>query len=226
MRQRLDNPVLASLESTHAGFALRHGAAARYPAAIAPFIAADPDAVTAAADFAALVEPGESVLVVGPCPVLGGDWQVENHGPIAQMVCDSPVAPVAGPEITLLDEARIGDMLALTALVYPHYFRAGTPRMGRYLGIYDGARLAAMAGERMGFEGHQEISTICTHPDYLGRGYAQRLLAELSNGSHDRGRRPFLHVSHQNVRAKSLYERMGYVQHADIGLWSLRRGER
>lgn len=223
MHQPLDNPVLASLRSRHAHFALGHGSAARYPATVAPFIAADPEAPTAGEDFAALVAPGESVLVVGPCPPLPAGWRIENHGPIAQMLCASPVAPVAGPAITPLEAGQVGDMVALTALVYPHYFRAGTPRMGRYVGIYDGTRLAAMAGERMGFDGHQEISTICTHPDYLGRGYAQRLLAVLTNACHDSGRLPFLHVSHQNLRAKSLYERMGYVHRADIDLWSLRR---
>jgi predicted GNAT family acetyltransferase len=38
-----------------------------------------------------------------------------------------------------------------------------------------------------------------------------------------RGRTPFLHVSHQNHRAESLYEQMGYGQQRDIGFWSLRR---
>ena len=38
------------------------------------------------------------------------------------------------------------------------------------------------------------------------------------------GKLPFLHVSHENPRAKGLYERMGYRLRRDIGFWSLRRG--
>ena len=34
---------------------------------------------------------------------------------------------------------------------------------------------------------------------------------------------PFLHVSNRNVRAKALYERLGYRQRIDINLWSLKR---
>jgi predicted GNAT family acetyltransferase len=37
------------------------------------------------------------------------------------------------------------------------------------------------------------------------------------------GRLPFLHVSPENLRAKSLYEHMGYRLRRDIPFWSLRR---
>ena len=49
-------------------------------------------------------------------------------------------------------------MLALTDLVFPGFFRPRTLEMGSYLGIYDGPRLAAMAGERMRLDGYQELS--------------------------------------------------------------------
>jgi predicted GNAT family acetyltransferase len=106
--------------------------------------------------------------------------------------------------------------------VYPHYFRARTIEMGRYLGIYSGDTLVAMAGERMGMDRHQEISAVCTHPDFTGRGYAQRLVAELNNAILDSGRLPFLHVSHVNTRAKSLYQRMGYTHRTDVALLTAR----
>ena len=69
-------------------------------------------------------------------------------------------------------------MVALTDLVFPGFFRPRTLEMGSYFGIYDGSRLAAMAGERMRLDGYQELSAVCTHPDYTGRGYAQRLLGD------------------------------------------------
>ena len=84
-------------------------------------------------------------------------------------------------------------------------------------------RLAAMIGERLGSTDTREMSAICTHPDFLGLGYARRLTAMLTNRTLAAGRLPFLHVSYENARAKALYERMGYRLRADVGFWSLRR---
>jgi predicted GNAT family acetyltransferase len=139
---------------------------------------------------------------------------------IAQMVCDSRLAEVDGPPIVALTAAQRVDVLDLTARVYPHYFRSRTPELGRYFGIYDDAKLAAMIGERMRFDAHRELSAICTDPAYLGRRLAQRLVATLTNDILDAGEVPFLHVSHENNRAKQLYEHLGYRFRADIPLVS------
>lgn len=214
----LDNPVWASLHSDHAALASRAGKVVRYPSEIAPFVATGDRDATAGAQAQALVGEGELVCFVGPAPPLSAAWHVEQSVRIAQMTCATRLDVAAGPAVTELSADRPGDMLALTALVYPHYFRAQTPRMGRYIGIYDGNRLAAMAGERMRFTGHQEISAVCTHPDYVGRGYAQRLVAILTNDILAAGRLAFLHVSHDNLGAKRLYERLGYAWRADVPL--------
>jgi predicted GNAT family acetyltransferase len=131
---------------------------------------------------------------------------------------------IDGPEVIALSEAHRLDVLALTTLVYPHFFRPRTMELGRYFGIYQQGQLAAIIGERLGMDAYQEISAVCTHPDFVGRGYARRLLALLSNDNLERGRMPFLHVSHRNQRAKSLYEQIGYRHRRDMELWSLRRG--
>src|SRR5690606_31583131 len=102
------------------------------------------------------------------------------------------------------------DVLALTTLVYPHYFRSRTMELGRYFGIHEDGRLAAMIGERLGFEGGREMSAICTHPDFLGRGYARRLTAMLTNRTLAEGKLPYLHVAYSNPRAMRLYEQLGF----------------
>ncbi|MEO5625483.1 MAG: GNAT family N-acetyltransferase [Dokdonella sp.] len=223
MNHPLDNPVWASLTSKHSTLARKTANAARYPADAAPFVAVDVTDAGAVEQLSSLVDTGESVLFVGLAPRLPSTWSVEPVAMIAQMTCDLRLLVNDGPPITELSRDQVADMLGLTALVYPHYFRARTIEMGRYFGIYVDGMLAAMAGERMGFEGHQEISAICTHPHYAGRGYAQRLTAILSNDILDSGRVPFLHVSHQNDRAKALYERIGYRFRADIALLAARR---
>jgi ribosomal protein S18 acetylase RimI-like enzyme len=224
----LDNPFWSSLRSRHRQIAQRVGDVARYPPEFAPFLgvaSADADVSKA---LESLVGPDESVYLLGVVPRLPGAWRLEAFRPLAQMICTAPIAVVDGPEVIELSEAHRADVLALTALVYPHYFRERTMDMGRYFGIYESdksgdGRLAAMVGERLGMDALQEISAVCTHPDFNGRGYARRLTALLSNDNLERGRTPFLHVSYENPRALRLYQQMGYVHRPDIGFWSLRR---
>jgi len=223
MSEGLNNPVWWSLTSRHATLSRRNGDAARYPVDVAPFGAAGRFDASATEQLAALVEPGETVLFVGPAPEFGAGWRVELLEHIAQMVCAGPLAVADGPEVVALDSSHTEDVLDLTARVYPHYFRPRTVDMGRYFGIYDGSKLAAITGERMRFDGHTELSAICTDPAYLGRRFAQRLVALLTNDLLDRGDVPFLHVSHRNARAKALYEFLGYRWRCDIALTSAQR---
>ena len=220
----LDNPFWSSLASVHRDLALRSGDAARYPSAYAPFLGVADARAAVTADLEALVAPGESVYLLGVAPNPPVHWTLEAFRPLAQMVCGQPLAEVAGPEAIELSAAHRADVLALTALVYPHYFRERTMDMGRYFGIYQDGRLAAMIGERLGTDSAREMSAICTHPDFAGLGYARRLTAMLTNDTLRQGRLPFLHVSHENPRAKQLYERIGFRLRRDIPFWSLRRG--
>lgn len=218
----LDNPFWSSLRTRHRDIALLNGEAARYPAEFAPFLGVAHAGVDIAQALTPLVASGESVYLLGVAPVVSDGWQLEAFRPLAQMVCTAPLDVVDGPEIIPLSDAHRADVLALTALVYPHYFRARTMEMGRYFGIYQEGRLAAIIGERLGTEAYTEMSAICTHPDFNGRGYARRLTAMLANDTLARGRTPFLHVSHDNTRAKQLYEQIGFRHRRDIGFWSLK----
>ena len=278
----LDNPLWASLETLHRRFARGEAGVARYPAEVAPFLAAirdghdplrdglessrdghDPlrDGLESSRDdhdpqrdprdpspLASLVAPGETVYLIGPRPAVPAGWQLEELGSLLQMVCDAPdrlpavdagglpAVHVGGPRavdagelpggaaIVALGEDRGDDVRALAALVYPHYFRPQTTALGRYVGIYDGATLVAMAGERMGFPGYREISAVCTHPDHVGRGLARRLLAHLGRNIAAGGATPFLHVSPGNLRAVRLYEQNGYRVRREIAFAALRRG--
>jgi ribosomal protein S18 acetylase RimI-like enzyme len=218
----LDNPIWEALRTSHAHFANRARGAVRYPAAVAPFAAvgdADPDNSVA---LASLIAPGEHLFGVGPAPASSALLHFEDHGPLAQMVWTETFAAPSAAQITVLTPAQLPDMLALTALVYPAYFRPRTPEMGRYLGIYDGTRLAAMAGERMHAGSWREVSAVCTHPDYLGRGYARQLMAAICTDICERGETPFLHVSYANERAKTLYDRLGFAVRCSIPYWLVR----
>ena len=219
----LDNPFWSSLHGRHRLLAQVAGEVARFPAAYAPFLGVANAGVDAADALASLVAPEESVYLLGVAPRAPGGWHLEGFADLAQMACTSPIDVIDGPDVIELTDVHRADVLALTALVYPHYFRPRTMELGRYFGIYQDGRLAAMIGERLGTDAYQELSAICTHPDFNGRGYARRLTALLTNDVLARGRTPFLHVSHANRRAKQLYEQLGYSLRRDIGFWPLRR---
>lgn len=225
MSSDLDNPFWSALCSRHAGIAHCVGEAARYPAAFAPFLGVAHDGADVRDALDALVEADESVYLLGVTPRVPDGWRLRAFGDLAQMIRTEQVAVEDGPDIVPLSPSiHREDVLALTALVYPHYFRPRTMEMGRYFGIYIDGRLAAMAGERLGTGDFQEVSAICTHRDFNGRGYARRITAMLTNDILAQGRTPYLHVSHKNPRAKTLYERMGYRLRRDIPFWSLRFG--
>jgi GNAT superfamily N-acetyltransferase len=211
----LDNPFWASLDSRHRSIARRNGDAARFPVEYAPFLGVVDAAADADDALHALVAPCESVYLLGVVPAVPQGWRLEAYRPLAQMIRETPVAVDDGAGIVRLTESHRADVLALTALVYPHYFRERTMELGRYFGICVDGRLAA--------DTYQEVSAICTHPDFLGRGYAHRLTAMLTNDILADGRIPYLHVSYENPRAKALYERMGYRLRRDIPFWSLTR---
>jgi ribosomal protein S18 acetylase RimI-like enzyme len=218
-----DNPIWQALRSDHAGLGAGDDCAAAYRAEVAPFVGVAAADLRCGEALAALIGERETCYLVGVIPPQVPGWQLHDHGVIDQMVCAAAPAVPEGPSVVELGAEHLDDMLALTALVYPGYFRRDTPRMGRYLGIYIDGCLAAMAGERMALPGWREISGVCTHPDHLGRGYAQRLVALATRRITADGRQPFLHVSAANVRAKRIYEHLGYADRVALAHYVLRR---
>jgi hypothetical protein len=131
----LDNPFWSSLRSRHRALARRIGDAARYPAEFAPFLGvagADADVADA---IESLIDPGETLYLLGVAPNPPKGWTLEAFPPLAQMICEAPIPLIDGPQVIELSEAHRADVLALTALVYPHYFRPRTMELGRYFGI-------------------------------------------------------------------------------------------
>jgi ribosomal protein S18 acetylase RimI-like enzyme len=219
----LDNPIWESLATRHRDRALACGEVRRYPAVVAPFLGVPAPGVVAATALAQLVAPDERVFLVGPEPIAPAGWSVERLPQLVQMTCDAPAPAVGGTPITRLTDEHRAAVLELTALVYPHYFRRDTMDLGRYFGVGTDGRLAAMAGERMAMPGFREISAVCTHPDFAGRGLARTLVVHLANDILAAGETPFLHVSPANERAIRLYEQNRFRVRSRPGFWSLGR---
>jgi predicted GNAT family acetyltransferase len=80
-----------------------------------------------------------------------------------------------------------------------------------------------MAGERMHMMGFCEISAVCTHPDYRGRGYGGALTTMVAEAIFERQEVPFLHLLPTNHVAMKLYTSLGFHRRTDIILARLKR---
>jgi predicted GNAT family acetyltransferase len=107
-------------------------------------------------------------------------------------------------------------MLALVEETKPGPFAPSTISLGGYRGLREGGELVCMAGERMHPGNWTEISAVCTAPAYQGRGLAASIVGSLVNDIHAHGRRPFLNVTTENVRARSLYEKLGFKERTRV----------
>jgi ribosomal protein S18 acetylase RimI-like enzyme len=221
----LNNPIWSALTSAQSHFAIGGPHAKRYPADVAPFMAVAEPGDLAARALADLVPAGEVINIISVTPELRAGWELLGTGNVVQMIWreDAPIPVVDSSDIVELGAADAPDMLSLTALVFPGYFRPRTPEMGAYFGIRQDGRFAAMTGERMKVHGLEEISAVCTHPHFTGRGYAARLVSYVARNMLQRGIRPFLHVNETNQRARDLYERVGFENRRILPLWLLKR---
>lgn len=208
--QELENPIWAALNSAQQHFNIPTGAARRYPADVAPFCAVAEQGVPLSAEDLAGV--GDGYYFLGAMPMLPAGWSLQPLSGVLQMVYEG--GPVAAPDASAVRVLASDDpaMVELTNIAFPGYFRPRTGEMGKYAGIHDeGGRLVALSGERMDLGHLREVSAVCTHPDFTGRGYARRLVEFIMFGMQQQGVRPMLHVGAANARAQALYRSMGYV---------------
>jgi predicted GNAT family acetyltransferase len=107
-------------------------------------------------------------------------------------------------------------MFDLVELTEPGPFAPRTIEMGTYLGVRDGTRLVAMAGQRVRLDGYTEISAVCTDPRHRGRGLAGALVTRLVDEIHTRGDVPILHAVSTNAVAISRYRSLGFVIRREV----------
>jgi ribosomal protein S18 acetylase RimI-like enzyme len=207
----LDNIVWHTLAGPHARFAAGTDGARRYARGFSPIIAfADVERPPFDA-LAPYCEPDERLYVdawSGPAPA---GWRIDFETTMFKMVWEAgaPPAEEAGQAVPLGPE-HASQALELATLTRPGPFGIRTIELGAYYGWFEGPRLVAMAGERFHAGPFHEISGVCTHPDFQGRGLARTLTARLVRDQMQRGEIPFLHVVRENVNACRMYERMGF----------------
>lgn len=137
--------------------------------------------------------------------------------PLYQMYCPAlNKVQERALSIRTLSDADVPQMLELTELTRPGPFYTKTITFGNYIGLFQNDQLISMAGERLKTNGYTEVSAICTHPEYLGNGYASYLTSKVAEGIFLEGSVPFLHVRTDNTAAINVYQKLGFQVRADV----------
>ncbi|WP_343522965.1 GNAT family N-acetyltransferase [Pedobacter sp.] len=218
MEHVLDNPIYYALTSAHSHIAKGSDQVKYYVEDIAAFAGLkdnSPDDLNALYQ----VSPAESLFVFfSKTPVhIPEKWKLLTQIDMFQFIFrgkEIPMADAVG--ITNLDLEHVTEMIDLVELTKPGPFLAKTIELGNYTGIFVEGKLAAMAGHRFFPSPYREISAVCTHPDYLGKGYAFKILQEQVKRILLRSEIPFLHVRNDNDGAIKLYQKLGFEIRTDM----------
>ena len=214
----LDNLFWHALTGPQAHFAAGAGDVRRFAPGFSPIVGfADPSHPNLDA-LLPHCAPGEQFYCDGWSGQAPAGWKIDAEARMRKMLWRAPMpARDEAPEALRLGPARLPQIMELVSLTRPGPFGPRTIELGEYFGLVDEAsgRLMAMAGERCTAGSLREISGVCTHPDFQGRGLARRLMAKLIRRQMQRGETPVLHVMSTNEGACALYLRMGFADHRE-----------
>jgi GNAT superfamily N-acetyltransferase len=205
----LDNVIWEALNRDHASLAQGDSLARRYNPEFTSLAGLREPSDAAFDSLLKVLNGGKIGLFLPENFQLPPSTQMYGCAPVAQMVCEKLIEckPCSFVELTADD---VPQMVELAELTKPGPFANRTIEFGNFIGIKDGDRLVAMAGQRMKLEKMHEVSGVCTHPDYQGRGYARALVREVSQRIFACGNTPFLHVRAENAPGIRSYEAIGF----------------
>lgn len=212
----LDNPIWHALSTSQRSFAQGNALAKRYLPEIGPLAGMERQSSASYGALRQVVAPGDSAaLFLTEAPKVPQNWELARTFAVHQMVCESfqdfEEANEESVAFKTLTVADVPQMLTLTEMTEPGPFRKRTIELGKYLGVFSPDRqLIALSGERLRMPGYTEVSAVCTHPDYRGKGYTRSLMSILIREIRKRGETPFLHVKGDNAGAIRLYESLGF----------------
>jgi ribosomal protein S18 acetylase RimI-like enzyme len=213
----LDNPIWNALSTDQSYLSQSNHLAKRFPRDVAPFGAMKAQSPSEYEALAQILSGDTAALFLDTKPTLPADWSMRLSGDMYQMTFEAPPPAEPSQSFRKLTQADVPEMLALTKLTEPGPFLPRTIELGAYYGIHDSGSLVAMAGERLRLTGFTEVSAVCTHPNFRGRGYGNALMSTVISGILNRGETPFLHVKTDNP-ALALYKKLGFQIRAQLYL--------
>ncbi len=211
MTHILDRPIWNALKTRHAHLAEGGPLALRYPASVSAFAATGDDRPESFAALPALAERGQPLILVqaGEIAVPPG-MVVVSRASLVQMVATQPLPSIADARVEPLGPGDAQAMFDLAQLTKPGPFTLGAQRFGAFWGVKVDGRLIAMAGQRMKQPGFTELSGVCVHPDFQGRGLGRLMSAYGAGKISEAGDQPYLHAYATNTAAIRLYESIGF----------------
>ncbi len=227
MEHVLDNPAWNALISGNKHLSYGNEQVKYFDKEVSPFAGIKENSMDNFQILFELIPHNVPILFITPVEMeFPGQWKVLNCITGLQMIYDDLAEPAdAELELLRLTDEHIPQMLALTKLTNPGPFAARTIDFGHYYGVFEGERLVAMAGQRLHIFEYAEVSAVCTHPDYTGKGYAKQLLLHQLGRIKTASGIPFLHVRYDNERAIKVYENLGFVTRKKIYFYVLKKND-
>jgi ribosomal protein S18 acetylase RimI-like enzyme len=225
MKNTLHNPVFNALSSGDKHLSFGTDAVKFFDETVSPFIGFEESYKKGFADLYELLPLGRKILYAIPSPITEPrGWQLQHDIKGLQFVYEgNHIIKNQFDEVKPLGETHIDEMVQLAALTKPGPFGNGTINFGHYHGIFENEKLVAMTGQRLHVENYTEISAVCTHPDYTGKGYAYTLMLHQLQLILQLGQQPFLHVREDNERAIALYKRLGFTTSRPMNFYFMKR---
>jgi predicted GNAT family acetyltransferase len=223
MTHPLDRAVWNALTTRLAGFVTADSDthAVRIDPEVGVFLSGSDDRPLTCAAMADLARrhPGGGIIEKAGSPLSGLDLprvEVVSRIPLVQMATRA-LTP-GGPDIAFetLTEADAPAMLELATLTKPGPFRSATRRLGPFIGVKQDGHLIAMAGRRLRVDGFTELSGVCTHPDWRGRGYAAGLSRVVAGEILASGEGVFLHAFAEHTATIAFYRSLGFEVRAEM----------
>jgi predicted GNAT family acetyltransferase len=214
MEYLLDNPIYFALKTNHQSYSIGNETACFYRKDMANFAGLKEYDNSRLMQLFEMSEHSMLHILFSPaCLTILAPWKVIKHINMFQMVyeCDDKLELNSKINIEDLKQENVLEMMNLIELTQPGPFLINTILLGNYTGIFVDGKLAAMAGHRFHVSPYIEISAVCTHPDFLGKGFAYEIIKEQIRRIYLKSQIPFLHVRQDNTSAIKLYEKLGFT---------------